>query len=41
MLPFRQVDDSPHPLQFTQTFTLNPENGSFYVFNDIFRLVYG
>ncbi|KDN53288.1 nuclear transport factor 2 [Tilletiaria anomala UBC 951] len=35
------VDDSPAPLQFTQTFTLNPEGGSFYVFNDIFRLVYG
>ena len=34
-----QVDDSPAPLQFTQMFTLNPENGSFYVFNDIFRYV--
>ncbi|SPO25357.1 probable NTF2 - nuclear transport factor [Ustilago trichophora] len=35
------VDDSPNPLKFSQSFTLNPENGSFYVFNDIFRLNYG
>lgn len=31
------VDDGANPLKFSQTFTLNPENGSFYVFNDIFR----
>lgn len=35
------VDDSPAPLQFTQTFTLNPDGGSYYVYNDVFRLVYG
>ncbi|KAI0296876.1 nuclear transport factor 2 [Russula brevipes] len=35
------VDDSPNPLQFSQVFHLIPEGGSFYVFNDIFRLNYG
>ncbi|KAJ6606411.1 hypothetical protein DFH09DRAFT_1120126 [Mycena vulgaris] len=34
------VDDSPNPLQFSQTFHLIPEGGSYYVFNDIFRLNY-
>ncbi|PPQ65321.1 hypothetical protein CVT24_011448 [Panaeolus cyanescens] len=35
------VDDSPNPLQFSQIFQLLPESGSYYVFNDIFRLNYG
>ncbi|KAI0736806.1 nuclear transport factor 2 [Fomitopsis betulina] len=35
------VDDNQHPLQFSQVFQLVPESGSFYVFNDIFRLNYG
>ncbi|WFC96748.1 Nuclear transport factor 2 [Malassezia brasiliensis] len=35
------VDDGQNPLKFSQSFTLLPENGSFYVFNDIFRLNYG
>ncbi|KAH9842987.1 nuclear transport factor 2 [Rhodofomes roseus] len=35
------VDDNQHPLQFSQVFQLVPEGGSFYVFNDIFRLNYG
>ncbi|KAF9549139.1 Nuclear transport factor 2 [Mortierella hygrophila] len=30
-----------NPQFFTQTFHLKPENGSFYIQNDIFRLVYG
>ncbi|KAF7353686.1 Nuclear transport factor 2 [Mycena venus] len=34
------VDDSPNPLQFSQIFHLIPEGGSYYVFNDIFRLNY-
>ncbi|KAJ7084280.1 hypothetical protein B0H15DRAFT_848496 [Mycena belliarum] len=34
------VDDSPNPLQFSQTFHLIPDGGSYYVFNDIFRLNY-
>lgn len=34
-----QVDDGQNPLKFSQSFTLLPENGSFYVFNDIFRYV--
>ncbi|GAW02545.1 nuclear transport factor 2 [Lentinula edodes] len=36
-----QVDDSPNPLQFSQTFHLIPDGGSYYVQNDIFRLNYG
>lgn len=35
------IDDSPNPLQFSQVFHLIPEGGSYYVFNDIFRLNYG
>lgn len=35
------VDDSEQPLQFSQVFHLIPDNGSYYVFNDVFRLVYG
>jgi len=35
------VDDSPNPLQFSQVFHLIPDGGSYYVFNDIFRLNYG
>jgi len=35
------VDDSPNPLQFSQIFQLIPDGGSYYVFNDIFRLNYG
>jgi len=34
------VDDSPNPLQFSQVFHLIPDGGSYYVFNDIFRLNY-
>jgi len=35
------VDDSPNPLQFSQVFHLIPDGGSYYVFNDMFRLNYG
>ncbi|KAF9228741.1 nuclear transport factor 2 [Gyrodon lividus] len=35
------VDDSPNPLNFSQVFQLIPESGTYYVFNDIFRLNYG
>lgn len=35
------VDDSTNPLQFTQAFQLFPDGGSYYVFNDVFRLNYG
>ncbi|GJE87964.1 nuclear transport factor 2 family protein [Phanerochaete sordida] len=35
------VDDGANPLQFSQVFQLIPESGSYYVFNDIFRLNYG
>ncbi|KAF9009446.1 nuclear transport factor 2 [Cyathus striatus] len=35
------VDGSENPLQFSQVFQLIPDAGSYYVFNDIFRLNYG
>lgn len=34
------VDDQPQPMSFVQYFTLLPEGGTYYVFNDMFRLVY-
>ncbi|KIW33752.1 uncharacterized protein PV07_00576 [Cladophialophora immunda] len=34
------VDDQQHPMSYVQTFNLHPEGGSYFVFNDIFRLVY-
>ncbi|GAA98084.1 hypothetical protein E5Q_04766 [Mixia osmundae IAM 14324] len=34
------VDDGANPLQFSQAFVLNPEGSSYYVYNDVFRLVY-
>jgi len=35
------VDGGENPLQFSQVFHLIPENNSYYVLNDIFRLNYG
>ncbi|KKY26708.1 putative nuclear transport factor ntf [Phaeomoniella chlamydospora] len=34
------VDEEQRPMNYTQTFQLLPEGGSYYVFNDIFRLIY-
>ena len=34
------VDDQPQPMSYVQTFTLLLEGGTYYVFNDMFRLVY-
>ncbi|KAJ3165848.1 Nuclear transport factor 2 [Geranomyces variabilis] len=35
------IDEETQPQFFTQTFHLYPEGGSFFVYNDIFRLVLG
>ncbi|KAL6718986.1 Nuclear transport factor 2 [Lecanora helva] len=35
------VDEEQRPMNYTQVFQLLPEAGSYYVFNDVFRLVYG
>ncbi|EGE06204.1 nuclear transport factor [Trichophyton mentagrophytes] len=36
------VDDSPAPMNYSQSFQLLPDGaGSYFVFNDVFRLVYG
>ncbi|GAM88017.1 hypothetical protein ANO11243_060460 [Dothideomycetidae sp. 11243] len=35
------VDEEQRPMSYTQTFQLLPDGaGSYYVFNDIFRLIY-
>jgi len=35
------VDEEQRPMNYAQTFQLLPDgNGSYYVFNDIFRLIY-
>ncbi|GAA6056324.1 hypothetical protein JCM3770_000670 [Rhodotorula araucariae] len=33
--------DEANPLSFSQAFQLIPDGGSYYVFNDVFRLIYG
>jgi hypothetical protein len=35
-----KVDDQPQPMNYTQIFQLLPEAGTYFVQNDIFRLVY-
>lgn len=36
-----QVDEEQRPMNYTQTFQLLPDNGgSYFVFNDVFRLIY-
>ncbi|KAI5360408.1 Putative nuclear transport factor 2 domain, NTF2-like domain superfamily [Septoria linicola] len=34
------VEAEKRPMSYTQTFQLLPEGGSYFIFNDIFRLVY-
>ncbi|KAM3421165.1 NTF2-related export protein [Cercospora zeina] len=34
------VKDEDRPMSYTQTFQLLPDGGSYYIFNDVFRLVY-
>lgn len=34
------IDDESNPQRYSQVFHLIPENGSYYVLNDIFRLNY-
>ncbi|RMZ20918.1 hypothetical protein D0859_15079 [Hortaea werneckii] len=34
------VEEEKRPMSYSQTFQLMPREGSYYVFNDIFRLVY-
>nr|POF04064.1 nuclear transport factor 2 [Quercus suber] len=34
------VEAEKRPMSYSQTFQLLPRNGSYYVFNDVFRLVY-
>jgi hypothetical protein len=39
-LIYHQVEGSEKPMSFTQTFQLRKEGESWYIFNDVFRLVY-
>jgi hypothetical protein len=39
-LTYDQVEGSDKPMSFTQSFQLRKEGESWYIFNDIFRLVY-
>ncbi|CAO3678383.1 unnamed protein product [Umbelopsis ramanniana] len=34
------IDDETNPQMFTQTFNLIADGGSFWVYNDVFRLIY-
>jgi len=34
------VEEERRPMSYTQTFQLLPRDGSYFVFNDVFRLVY-
>ncbi|KAI9209641.1 uncharacterized protein BJ171DRAFT_484619 [Polychytrium aggregatum] len=34
------VDEEQNPQKFTQTFQLVPEGSNYFVYNDVFRLVY-
>lgn len=34
------VDEEANPLKYSQVFHLVPDAGSYYVFNDIFKMVY-
>ncbi|KAI6714606.1 nuclear transport factor 2 [Diplocarpon mali] len=37
-----QVDDEQRPMNYSQTFQLLPDGaGSYFIFNDIFKLVFG
>lgn len=39
--PWQQVDEEQRTMSYTQVFQLMPDGqGSFFVFNDVFRLVY-
>jgi hypothetical protein len=39
-LTVSKVEGSDRPMSFTQAFNLKQDNGSFYVLNDVFRIVY-
>ncbi|KAL9116292.1 MAG: hypothetical protein Q9187_007184 [Circinaria calcarea] len=35
------VDEEQRPMKYTQVFQLLPADGSYFVFNDVFKLIYG
>ena len=36
-----QVDEEQRSMNYTQVFQLLPDQGSYFVFNDVFKLIYG
>ena len=36
-----QVDEEQRPMNYSQSFLLQPDGQSYYIYNDIFKLVYG
>jgi hypothetical protein len=41
MLPYRQVDEEQRPMSYTQVFQLVRDGEQYFVYNDIFKLIYG
>jgi hypothetical protein len=42
LLGFLQVDEEERPMNYSQAFQLMPDGaGSFFIYNDIFKLVFG
>ncbi|MCJ1431395.1 Nuclear transport factor 2 [Xylographa pallens] len=35
------VDEEQRSMNYTQVFQLMPDQGSYFVFNDVFKLIYG
>lgn len=41
-LIIEKVDEEQRPMSYTQVFQLMPDGqGSYFVFNDVFKLIYG
>jgi len=41
-LLYFQVDDEQRPMNYSQAFQLLPDGaGSYFIFNDVFKLVFG
>lgn len=34
------IEGEQRPMSYVQTFQLMPENGTYFIFNDVFKLVY-
>jgi len=41
LMPIFQVDEEQRPMNYSQVFQLLPSDGSYYVYNDVFKLIFG